>query len=373
LVETLSAMSQVGLSSGCFIGYEDHLAASAVRCIELSGHRDVPLSRILAVLEERGIQVLSVHCPCPGTSAGLNLAATGDGWLATAAALRASFEIARRYDARYIVIHAFYCLPEGLPADDGRRIDALQRLFPAASPTGAEGAAFAEYLSSEAYQQALERAVANLASLLPELQREFPRQRLVLENLNPRVGYCGIRIADVVRVAGAFGGDVGICLDLGHLTLAARALGDPMHDDLRAARDLIWTTHVHQNFAGRFFVDRTWDSPRPHPGLQEVDVHLPLLTRYRRNGQEGDGGRPEVAADNSAFTGILEAAVQYAPGGSDEDGTAVAGAVPVEELLALLLPSANRVFELDSRYAPLAEIVDEYALACRGEHPVALW
>jgi sugar phosphate isomerase/epimerase len=367
-------MSQVGLSSGCFIGYEEHLAASALRCIELSGHRDVPLSRILAVLEEKGIQVLSVHCPCPGTPAGLNLAATGDAWLATAAALRASFEIARRYDARYIVIHAFYCLPQGLPADDGQRIDALQRLFPAASPKeGAGLAAFADYLSSAAYQQALERAVANLASLLPGLQREFPRQRLVLENLNPRIGYCGIRIADVLQVAGAFGGDIGICLDLGHLTLATRALGDSMRDDIRAARDLIWTTHIHQNFAGRFCVDRAWDSSRPHPGLQEVDVHLPLLTRYRRDGQDGDGGRPEVAADNSAFTGILEAAVQYAPGGSDGDGATVAGAVPVEELLALLLPSANRVLELDSRYAPLAEILDEYALACRGEHPVALW
>lgn len=362
-------MSQVGLSSGCFIGYEEHLAAYGPRHIELSAHRDIPLARILAALEERGIQVLSVHCPCPGTSAGLNLAATGEGWLATAAALRASFEIARRYDARYVVIHAFYCLPQGLPADDGRRIEALQQLFPA----GADFAAFSDSLSSEAYQQALERAVANLASLLPELQREFPRQRLVLENLNPRVGYCGIRIADVLQVAGAFGGDVGICLDLGHLALATRALGDSMRGDIRAARDLIWTTHIHQNFAGRFCVDRAWNSSQAHPGLQEVDVHLPLLTRYCRGGRNGNGGRPEVAADNSAFAGILEDTVQYAPGGPGGEGAAVAGAVPVEELLALLLPSANRVFEFDSRYAPLAEIVDEYALACRGEHPVALW
>jgi sugar phosphate isomerase/epimerase len=364
-VEALS-VSLVGLSSGCFTGYEDRLAASAVRFVELSGHRDAPLSLVLAALEERGIQVLSVHCPCPGTSDGLNLAATGEGWLATAAALRASFEIARRYDARYVVIHAFYCLPQGLPADDGQRIDALQRLFP-------DGTDFPGYLSSEAYQQALERAAANLASLLPGLQREFPRQRLVLENLNPRVGYCGIRIADLLQVAGAFGGDIGLCLDLGHLALAARALGDPMRDEIRAARDLIWTTHIHQNFAGRFCVDRAWDNPRPRPGLQEVDTHLPLLTRYRRDCRDGDGGRPEVAADNSAFAGILEAAVQYAPGCPDGDGAAVAGAVPVEELLALLLPSANRVLEFDSRYAPLAEIVDEYALARRGEHPVALW
>ena len=352
-------LTEVALSSGCFIGHEERLGSERLEAIELASHRAKTLGRVLGFAERSGVRVLSVHAPCPSHGAGLNLASYGEAWAATELAILETMQVARRCKARFVVLHAFYCLNRELPADDIERMAELRRIF-------SMGDSIVGYVDSEPYARAKALAVENLKSLLPRLRREFPRQSVVLENLNPRLGYGGIRFTDVTDMVEAFGGDVGICLDVGHLTLASAVLGE-MDEAVEAAGDLIWTTHIHRNFSGRFCIDRNWNEDQPRPGLQEVDTHLPFLPRYRHL---EDLPRPVVGVDNRAFEGLLEGVVQYQAEGQ---GFGVEGASGAERLLRRVPPGVPRVFELDSRYAPLDGIVAEYRLACRGEHPVALW
>ncbi|MEE8550022.1 MAG: TIM barrel protein [Gemmatimonadota bacterium] len=348
-------MSVFALSTGCFIGHEARLERADLGPIELASHTHDTLGIVLASLGHGAARVVGVHCPCPSRGSALDLAADGDRWAAAANGVREAMELADASGARYLVIHAFYCSAADLPADDVERSIALRR------PHGYRS--ISEYIRSDRYMEARERAKRNVKSLLPELRRRFPRQKIVLENLNPRFGYGGIRLEDVAAIAREFDGEVGICLDMGHLALSAAALGEQMEGAVLEARELIWTTHIHENFAGRHFVDRHWNESAPRPALQEVDTHLPLLARYRRlEGEEVS----EATTENSAFAAMLDGVVHYT---SQGNGELVQGAVPVERLLSLLDPSALRVLEFDSRYAPLDDILAEYGLARQGKHP----
>jgi hypothetical protein len=51
-------------------------------------------------------------------------------------------------------------------------------------------------------------------------------------------------------------------------------------------------------------------------------------------------------------------------------GAALRGLVPIARLVRLVDASVRPVLELDSRYAPLDDILLEHRLAHRGEHPV---
>jgi len=345
----------IALSTGCFIGFEDRLERADLGPIELASHTHNTLRPVLASLGQGSARVVGVHGPCPSRGSTLDLAADGDRWAAAANGIREAMEVADAIGARYLVIHAFYCLAADLPADDVERAIALRRQHGHRS--------ISEYIRSDRYMEARERAKRNVKSLLPELRKRFPRQKIVLENLNPRFGYGGIRLGDVVAIVSEFGGDVGICLDMGHLALSATALGEQMEEGVLEAKELIWTAHIHENFAGRHFVDRHWHESASRPALQEVDTHLPFLTRYRRLEVEEAS---QAMTENSAFAAILDGVVHYT---SQGNGELVQGAVPVERLLSLLDPSAIRVLEFDSRYAPLDDILAEYALARQGKHP----
>jgi sugar phosphate isomerase/epimerase len=348
-------MDKFALSTGCFIGLEDQLERADLGPIDLASHTYDTLGIVLARLGRSSARVVGVHCPCPGHGRAVDLAAEGDRWTVAAEGVREAMELAAASGAFYVVIHAFYCLTADLPADDVERSVALRQLQVNAS--------ISEYIRSDRYMEARERAKRNVKSLLPDLRRRFPRLKIVLENLNPRFGYGGIRLEDVAAIAREFDGEVGICLDMGHLALSSAALGEPMDGPIREARELIWTTHIHENFAGRHFVDRHWNESAPRPGLQEVDTHLPFLARYSRlEGAEAS----EATTENSAFGAMLDGPVQYTLRGN---GELIPGAVPAERLLTLLDPSAFRVLEFDSRYAPLDEVLAEYRLARQGKHP----
>jgi hypothetical protein len=215
--------------------------------------------------------------------------------------------------------------------------------------------AMRDYVRSESYLAAKRRTIDNLRSLLPEWRRRFPRQTLILENLNPRHGYGGIVFQDVVDIAVALDGDVAICLDVGHLALAEAALGSDMTESIVAARPLIRSAHVHQNFAGRFCIDRHWSDAAARPPLQDVDCHLPLDCTMWRNAADDF---VVAGAENAAFDRILEGAVQYTRA---EGAVAVHGAVDVERLLGLLAPETNLVLELDARYVPFDDVLANYA------------
>jgi len=197
--------------------------------------------------------------------------------------------------------------------------------------------------------------VRNLAALVPRWRRRFPRLRLILENLNPRHGYGGIVFQDVVDIAAELGGEVGICLDVGHLTLAEAALGVDMSESVAAARDLIWSVHLHQNFAGRYCIDRHGSDALPRPLLQDVDCHLPFEATMWRGATPGGW---VVGRENAAFLGVLEGPVQYVP---SPGALPVRGAVDLERWLSKVGAETQLVLELDARYVPLDDVLASYA------------
>lgn len=348
---------RVALSSGCFIGFEDQITKSGVKAIELSGHRVERFDDVMEKVRAANIQVLSIHTPCPGRGVVLNPGATGEMWRATEQGLLEAGAIAQSCGAQYVLVHAFYCIPGDLPADDRARMKALRELF-------GNGGSIAAYTNSEPYQSAKLQAISNLKGLLPSWRKFFPDQRIILENLNPRLGYGGIVFQDVADIANAFDGEIGICLDVGHLTLAQAALGQDMSNSVADARDLIWSVHAHENFGGRYAVDRRWDVASADPLLQDVDIHLPFLTRYRPSQSDSE---LQIQADNSAFEGIFQGGAHYVAGATE--APILDGSVSVTELLGLLSDEINLVLEFDSRYAPLAEVIHEYHLADQGLHP----
>jgi len=347
---------EIALSSGCFIGHEREIAHSRVKAVELSAHRPELLGEVLADIGATGGRVLGIHCPCPSRGVGLNPGGEGEAWIATERAIIESAQIAHACGAEYILVHAFYCVPQDLPAEDVARMRTLRNLF------GGDASIF-DYVNSEQYSACKARAISNLKSLVPRIRRDFPGLKLIVENLNPRLGYGGILFQDVVDIAEALDGEVGICLDLGHLTLASAALDHDMEQSVKDAGPLIFSVHAHDNFGGEFCVDRRWNVAAPDPHLQDVDIHLPFLTRYCRSEQESAF---QVMADNSAFSQILKGGAHYTDA---PDATLLKGAVPIDHLLTLVPESAHLIFEFDSRYAPLHEVLAEYTLAVLGNHP----
>jgi sugar phosphate isomerase/epimerase len=335
------------LSTGCFIGHEGRIAASMLDAVELSSHRPEQLPSVLEALREARTRILSIHTPCPNAGRGLDPGATAAEWGATREGLLAAGAIAREVGARYVLAHAFYCGTEGLPSGDAERMAFLRRADISQMP-------FADYVRSESYLAAKRRTAENLKSLLPTWRERFPEQAIILENLNPRHGYGGVVFEDVVDIARELDGEVKICLDIGHLTLAEKALGIDMTPSVEGAGELIVSVHVHQNFGGRYCVDRHHDAGEPRGELQDVDTHLPLDVPMWRS----EDAKPlVVGAENAAFYGVLEGAAQY----RRADGAPrLEGAVEVERLLALVPSSANLVLELDARYVPLDDVLASY-------------
>lgn len=344
----------LALSSGCFIGNEDRIESAAVDAVELSTHRAERLPEVMAALSRAGTRIVSIHTPCPSRGHGLDPGANASDWPETRRALIESGEIAASCGAAFIIVHAFFSETGDLPVNDLERMLALRA-------RGASALPMRDYVRSDAYLDAKRRTVANLASLLPEWRRRFPKTKLILENLNPRHGYGGIVFQDVVDTAIELDGEIGICLDVGHLALAEAALGCDMSESVAAARDLIDSVHVHQNFGGRFCIDRHWNDDEPRPSLQDVDTHLPLGVRMWRH---SEAEKFEAGAENAAFAGVLEGAVRYSRAGGAEE---VRGVVDVSRMLSPVSPEANRVLELDGRYVPLDDVLADYRRFARGE------
>jgi sugar phosphate isomerase/epimerase len=350
-------MNRVALSSGCFMGSEKKLMKAGVEFVELSSHPHKKLAEVLGVISHSAARISSVHAPCPNRGLGIDLGADKENWRPNADAVRETMEVAARVGAEYVVIHAFYNHREPFPVNDIERMSALRRNLEQRG-----NISIASYLESYEYEQARFRSVENLKSILPELKRRFPAQRIVIENLNPRIGYGGIRISDLVQIVSDLGGEVGICLDYGHFALACSALEEPgWVDIMRSAKDFIWTTHLHQNFGGAFYVDRFWDEERARDDLQDVDTHLPFTAKY----SVIEGVLVSCALENRPFERIMKGPIQYA---KNEHESCVEGIV--QNYIESLPSSCDRVLELDSRYAPLEQILEEYRLLAQGDHPM---
>jgi sugar phosphate isomerase/epimerase len=336
------------LSSGCFVSHEAAIETASLQFAELSTHRFEMLDAVLDGMQRAGTRIVGVHAPCPNHGYGIDLGASPSSWERTMEALLETGSIAAAAGASYVVCHAFYCANDELPADDVERMQALRAIQ-------AGGLPMSQYVYSEPYIEAKFRTIGNLASLLPTWRQRFPKLQLVLENLNPRHGYGGIVFQDVVDIAAALHGEVGVCLDVGHLLLAETALGRQMRGSIAEAGNLIRVAHVHQNFSGRFCVDRHWNELEARNGLQDVDTHLPLdVPMWRAQTSETF----IVGAENVAFSSILEGSVQFSR--PETEGKVVVGTVPVDALIRTIPKDAICVLEADSRYVPLEVVLDSY-------------
>jgi sugar phosphate isomerase/epimerase len=336
------------LSSGCFVSHEAAIQTAGVPFAELSTHRFEMLDTVIDGMQRAGTRIVGVHAPCPNHGYGIDPGSSPGSWERTKRALLETGSIACAAGASYVVAHAFYCIDDGLPTDDAERMRALRAIRAGDLP-------ISQYVHSEPYIEAKFRTIDNLASLLPMWRQRFPKLQLVLENLNPRHGYGGIVFQDVVDIAAALHGEVGVCLDVGHLLLAETALGRQMRDSIVGAGTLIRVAHVHQNFSGRFCVDRHWNDLDARNGLQDVDTHLPLdVPMWRARTSQAF----VVGAENAAFSNILEGAVQFSR--PETGGKVVMGTVPVDALIGTIPKDAVCVFEADSRYVPLEAVLDSY-------------
>ena len=347
----LSTGPSVALSTGCLIGNQAYLPQ--INAAELSAHTEEQLYDVIAGLGLPHGSIVSVHAPCPKRPFAPNLSATGKALMDALSSIRDSAKVAEVVGAPYVILHAFYCGSDSLPQDDRARAQVM-RISDHIGPQ-----TLAQYLSSSDYLGARSRALANLKCLLPSFKREFPRQMLLLENLNPKIGYGGIRLQDVLWIVEQLDGDVGICLDIGHLHLTASVIEDDWAAAITSCYPHIHSCHVHQNFGGKYYIDRNWSDLAPIPGMQELDTHSPLTGTYRLLGAYGD----DLASENTPFASLISDVVQFSI-----DGVApVIGTVPVRQWLSLVPDSALRILELDSRYAPLSFILAEFAAAANGQ------
>jgi sugar phosphate isomerase/epimerase len=335
------------LSTGCFIGHEASIAQVGIPAVELSTHHVDKLPFVLAELRKAGTTIIGIHAPCPHYGRALNPGALAKQWTITKRGLLESGDLAQTVGATYVLAHAFYCENESMPLNDMERMRWLRE-------QNTSSPAMHDYVRSPVYLEAKERTITNLRSLLPQWRRLYPKQRLILENLNPRHGYGAIVFQDVLDIAKALDGEVGICLDVGHLSLSEAALGLSMRDSVALAHDLIVSVHVNQNFRGRYCINRHWDDDDRREGLQDVDIHLPLDVPMWLSSTIP---KAEIGVENSAFQNILEGYVQFTP---CLGSRVVQGLVDVDTLLELTPPEAHLILEADTRYVPLDVVIASY-------------
>ncbi len=349
----------ISLSSGCFINHESKLAeicGKETPSIELSGHMEKSLNKVIPIIKEKEIKVSSIHFPCPKAKHEINLAADEGGWKEVLQAIQENMELAKFFKAKYIIIHAFYCIPQEFPANDMERATAF------------DGMDFdflvsmSEYRNSEMYISGINRVIDTLKKILPYLRNMFPEQKIVIENLNPRYGYGGICLEDLRCIVNALDGEVGICLDMGHLALTSYLMDISLEQEIEKTKDYILTTHIHQNFQGKLFVDRKWDSIISE-NFQEVDIHLPLLAKYRIT-EKMD--KKNIVKYNSFFAPLIKGRAEFSHEG--ENNTSMLA--QIKRWIRMLDLSTPKVLEYDSRFAPIETILDEYKLAIHGEHPI---
>lgn len=350
----------ISLSSGCFINHEkefSQLSKREIPFIELSGHNSDSLKKVIPIIEEKGINISSIHAPCPKLSHEINLA-VGDSrkFEEVKNVISKNLEVAHYFKAPYVVIHAFYCLTNDFAASDIERAKAFETIPINNSYT------LNEYRNSEIYQNSILRTINNLKKLIPELKKEFPNIKILLENLNPRFGYGGICLEELRTITTEVDGEVGICLDLGHLALVSKLVENDIELEIKKVKDLVLSAHVHQNFMGEYFVDRKWNMEESE-FLQETDIHFPLLAKYNiiRNLE-----KEPVSKYNSFLSSVIKGCVQY----SSVNGNSSKVAENIRDWLKILNRDTLKVLEYDSRFAPLDFILWEYQMANEGLHPL---
>ena len=112
--------------------------------------------------------------------------------------------------------------------------------------------------------------------ILPAVENLYEDHLNVPENCRSR--FSG-ETEEIIALADAFNGGMGICWDFGHGQVAA---GEKMPDELRKVGKRLVTTHIHDNHSGRdlhlppFFGKVEWEKVMPYLGSIGYDGPLSL-------------------------------------------------------------------------------------------------
>ena len=337
------------LSSGCFTNYEERFLSytkKQIPAIELTGHNRDGFEKIISHCKKEGMDIKSVHTPIPQGKTTLNIGCHLDRYKEVEHAVLQYVSTASDIGVNYVLFHAFYTFENDLPSGDIERIRQLDTLTVTSDSINA-------YVESKTYKNGIKNVIRNLKGMMPKIRAVNNKAVIILENLTPRIGYGGLFIKDLKHIADQFDGDVGICLDMGHLHLTGSVFGMDLTSEIVQAREHILSSHIHQNFSGCYAVDRKWNEEHAQPGLQDVDIHMPLTGKYQIIGAIEPS---DVYANNAPFKEKLKGVVQFAP----ENNLATTGSVPWGKWTEILDKNTIRILELDSRYAPLDYILQEY-------------
>jgi len=349
-------MGQTALSSGCFISHEEELVKLAKNknsAIELSGHTKASLAKILPIVQETNLKVPSVHFACPKGDCEMNLGAKPAQFDYNSNLIEDTFLLAKQFDSQYIIMHAFYLFSD-FPSNDIERAKSFEKL-PIDLNLNLQ-----QYRRSEQYQQCLQNAVINLKELCFRMKPQFGNQKILIENLNPRYGYGGIMIEDLLKIAEDLDGAVGICLDVGHYALMSKLSNIDHKKEIESIKDFIKSVHVHTNLLGEYCVMHKYGKS-DGVDMQEIDIHFPVSATIRKKENQF-----LVEPYNSLFQDILKGEVSF-----DGHGIKMEKNIAMlKDWLSCLNEETNMVLEYDSRFVPLEFILSEYWDWLSGNSPL---
>lgn len=214
------------------------------------------LSEVEPIVSDR---VVSVHACCPSEPIFPNFGSRDEAVLGESfKALKRTFETARRFKAKIVVLHPGYVTDVRIPASNAER-EALLTGSSFTPYVGVEKGSIcrADYPKSEVYRRHFEQAKESLVTLSAMAKKAG--LQLAAENLNPRVAYLVQTPAEMVSLANA-GDDLFLCLDAGHLWIASQVYGFDYLEGIKQilATKKVVTAHIHSNPSDRatqVFVD----------------------------------------------------------------------------------------------------------------------
>jgi len=171
----------------------------------------------LEILHRAGVQVLSVHVPCPKRTLLPNFASRDDSIVAASRDIfLESCQTALKFGCEIVVLHPGYCMDDLMPTESGERERSLQRVVGSANVVVDR-----TYVLNEEYKLHFAALLKNIRNLLKDTRRLGIE--LACENLNPKYFYMVQTVEEITALAEIDG--VNLCLDLGHLWISSLVHG----------------------------------------------------------------------------------------------------------------------------------------------------
>jgi sugar phosphate isomerase/epimerase len=187
----------------------------------------------LEVLHQSGVQVLSVHVPCPKRTSLPNFASRDDSIVAASRDIfLESCQTALKFGCEIVVLHPGYCMDDLMPTESGERERSLQRVVGSANVVVDRA-----YVLNKEYKLRFATMLGNIRGLVEDIRTVDVK--LACENLNPKHFYM-VQTSEEIRALASMDG-VNLCLDLGHLWISSLVHG---FDYCKAVEEVLMTGKV---------------------------------------------------------------------------------------------------------------------------------